>query len=445
MLCAACNEGFSSLDAELEEQLREINGFLGVVPDHGSEPKLASTTDSLDGKRLGVDAEGRAVIAEPVTVSEATDPATGEQLVRVQFDNEKQVQQWISEQKAKGFKVKQRTRTEGVQYAAQRLKAEWSFGGPEALREIGRIALNFLAHHHPELARSPELREMKEFILGESTDQHVWWDMEEPCAALPDAQEKPYRFGHRIVISKDAQSGRVVGHVSFFSAFRFFVDFGVLQVDNTETIVVDIDPLAKAAPADLKVARHDEFLWPPDHQASGADYSGHLRDAMNSLVGRIYDFWWEKTERELLPALNGLRSLEPRVGARMILDSLEPHKQRILNLLTAALEFTARALEAESKGGEAEDAGKAIAEALLLLGSADADRSCGLSRQAESMLTWLTARIADGINTRLQDHELTGPELRSLLEGTDGQQVVASVLAEVLDRGTSRPGETCRP
>lgn len=430
-MCPACNSHFSTLDAELEAQLRGINGLIGVISDHRSEAKLASTTDPLDGKAVGLNAEGRAVISEPVILSESSEDVNGHQRLEMRFSDEKQIERWISQQTARGLKVKQHARAEGVQYAAQGLRIKWSFGGAEALREIGRIAMNFFAHYYPDLARSPALKPMKEYILGLG-GKPVSWNVNEPGANFLEAPANPFRFGHRIVLCADTDTGRGVAYVSFFSALGFVADFGALPVLKTETIVVDIDPLAAAAPADLVESRHDRVLCPVEVRATDDDFLANLRGAVDGLLNRVYDYWWEQTESELLPAINAHSDLSRPARIEKVLEELRDHRQRVLNLLSSAIQNAARGIEEASEGALPGETAKTLAQRLRMLCAADADRASGLSVQAEGMVARVTVCLANEIAARLGDHALSGAELRSLLEGSAAQDVVISVLTEWL-------------
>ena len=64
ILCGPCNNGFSGLDAQLEQQLAVVNGLLGVRSDRAKAPKLASFTDDR-GNPVGLDSAGKPFLVSP--------------------------------------------------------------------------------------------------------------------------------------------------------------------------------------------------------------------------------------------------------------------------------------------------------------------------------------------------------------------------------------------
>jgi hypothetical protein len=299
ILCGPCNGKFSPLDAFLSQQLSFINGVIGVRPDRADEPRPAHV-DSVEGP-LTIDHGGKPAFAAPRVL--ADEPlADGGRKVSIEVANERQVHEWIAEQKAAGLQVKQERRGEGQRFLADAIPVQWSFGGNEAFREIGRIALNFLAHRWPDAARSPALKQFKEWVegvhvLAEGAPRFVWYAPAD-AFAIPDAA---FAFGHQVVLSLDEAGA--YGRIRFFSTFDLFVWFGRLPDVVSEAVVFDIDPLAEHPPDDLRHATVDRAMipavvLPPTNNTLGLE--GLLRDRVRALLARVEDRQWAISTRAYL-------------------------------------------------------------------------------------------------------------------------------------------------
>jgi hypothetical protein len=222
ILCDACNQGFSPLDAALSQQLNFINGLIGVRPDRASGPAPARVEHN--GQALTIDHAGTPAIAAPRIV--ADEPGSdGKRLVTVEFGNEKQVQEWIEKNRAAGTAVQKLQRSTGRRFV-ETIPLEWSFGGDSTFREIARVALNFLAHRWPHTARDPALKSFKNFVLGKAVlsdgDPRIVWYAADDAFALP---EPAFPFGHQVLLVQSV-SGEVYSRIRFFATFDVWVWFG---------------------------------------------------------------------------------------------------------------------------------------------------------------------------------------------------------------------------
>ena len=114
--CKKHNESLSPLVAILSGQLNSINAMLGVRPDRSDQPRQLTATNQSDGQAYLVSATN-VELASPRVVTDTT--VEGARHVAVQFANEHQIQEWLSEQRAAGFNVEIQKREEGKGYFAR--------------------------------------------------------------------------------------------------------------------------------------------------------------------------------------------------------------------------------------------------------------------------------------------------------------------------------------
>lgn len=418
ILCAECNGKFSPLDGLLVEQLRQINGLIGVRGDHADEPHLARGASGDDSLRI--DATGKPSYAAPRELSNEA-RADGTRQISMEFANDNEARAWIEEQRKLGNGVQTIERREGARYASAPVEMSWSFGGNDAFREIGRVALNFLAHQWPEVARNPDLAPFKAYVEGkrvldDGERRHVWYAGRD-AAALPPSE---FAFGHRVLLWF-VRGGDAFARVSFFGVFDLCVWFGTLRNVPAECVLFDIDPLAEHPPKDLRVGRQAEPkpLTPPTSDA--LDLAPVFQAAMNDLLRRVSDRQWTLGTDGLLDEINGAGRLEP--GARLlhVAAVLMPHAARALRM--------GRVFSDKLSSQEPADETAARIAAIV---ASDAESEDGLTADGRAFLP----QAVDALATRLVADVASGPitdeRLRLLLEGGPGVAVVGAVLCRIV-------------
>jgi hypothetical protein len=411
LLCGDCNQKFSKLDAELGAQLRAINGLIGVRSDHKEASHTATVTDPKTGDTYAIGADGRPKLAEPVLESEEVSD-NGERVLRVRFDGEEKTQEWIANERKKGNKVERRHTEEGSALLDRALSVNWSFGGRDALREIARVALNFLAQEKPELARGPELSAFKGYVLGERTDIDLaGWGYKTDLANLPAS---PFLFGHRILLVFDKDRQEVVAVVSFFSEVHYVVRFCQCPIEKGGSVLYDIDPLAESPPDDVKVRRSEE-TWAVIGQIEVPDDDdmNRLRAAVERILSRAGDQLWRRTGEQLLPELLGLADAD-NLDLAEVEARLAEQSQRFLNLARTALEHLEAELYKTSDG------------AALVTGCLDA-----LSTRQDRVVAATRTRVARQVLEDIRARRLTDERLRLLLEGGEGASLAGMALLSV--------------
>jgi hypothetical protein len=342
------------------------------------------------------------------------------------FANEQQVQEWMAEQRAAGRSVSVVGRSEGERFITEPIAVEWSFGGVDAFREIGRVALNFLAHTWPEVARDAGLRGFKDWVigtraLGVDEPRHVWYAPRD-AAALPPS---PFPFGHQVLVVLDAGSREAYARVRFFSSFDLYVWFGRLSALPVGGILVDIDPHANQAPDDLRVQRIEAGVCPatvdpPRSDEPPPDTAPYLHECTSSLLRRVDDYQWQANTGGLLGAVNAtVKEPRPERDAS-IARLLHPHRGLLLRVARSAIEqvkaFATLAPNPDVTG---------IAECFETLFTVDRDSRDGLGELAGTSLERAAAAVASAIAARLDQGPLLDGDLRNYLRGNLGAHAIS--------------------
>lgn len=434
ILCAACNEGFSPLDDALAQQLSDLNGLIGVRRDRDDAPRPARA--QADEGKLLIDHHGRPGLDGPRVVRDEPLP-DGRRSVGVEFPNEQAAQRWIAQQRALGRDVQTLQRSAGQRFPSQGAAISWSFGGSDAFREIGRIALNFLAHQWPDVARHRGLRSFKKFVKGPSPFRHAlrrvipsicgrrarshpdWvWYSDADAFPLPTS---PFAFGHQILlrVGDDGAYGRV----RFFSAFDLFVWFGRLHGVQPEAIVVDIDPLADRPPDDVRFSPVATQQLPATIEVpkEHPDVGGLLRSRMMELLRRVEDLQWAHSTTGLLDAVNAARTLPANDRVDRIEHLLEPQRGRVL--------FLSRHVAGEARARAQTDVERVTADQLDALTEGDPSTDDGLTPLSRAALCRATRALAEAIASELSRGPLDDARLRLLLAGGPGAAIIGGALA----------------
>jgi hypothetical protein len=334
--CGTHNNDYSDLAGILSTQLEAINAFLEVRGDHDTQPHSTVVTDDVTGRRIKLSGSKVELAGSEIIQDAIVD---GIRSVTGNFADQRQVQEWIEAERAQGRDVKI-VKREIVRKHVSGGGIRLTLGGPEGLRAIGYVAQTFLAHHFPDIARSPTLDAFKNYTLNKIGGNFVWWDFEAPTN-LPT---NTFDFGHRVLIGLDPTSGSIYARVSLFSALHFAVLFGHQDNIDGKTIIVDIDPLAEHPPNDILERKESSALavvaLPKNltGSLSEAINGGRSQQSFTELLARISARNLKKTATEFLDRIRVADQMEATQRRDLFSALLEEHSQRILNLMRFVVE-----------------------------------------------------------------------------------------------------------
>ncbi len=227
----------------------------------------------------------------PQAISEEV--VNGKIVAQMSFSSQKEADDWVHEQKAKGVDVQFVGKGQKTSYHIGTAHKQLKLGGTEeGMRAIGYIAQTFLAHSFPDVARLPELQGIKDYTLKNVGSDFVWWDFD-PLGDLPANR---FRFGHRVIVGLNRDDGTAYARISFFSTLHFAILLGSVPVEASRAVITDIDPLAKSPPIDIhswaEDAARGAVYRPAALSASLAEAigSGKAQAKIRELMGRIEEF-----------------------------------------------------------------------------------------------------------------------------------------------------------
>ena len=332
--CDVHNNMYSGLAVIISDQLSLFNALLGVVGDHASETKPVTMTDLSSGKRVEL----------TNTLIRYTDPQIISQeamensiIKKMSFSSRKEAEDWVHEQRAKGFDVQMIGQGEKSKRHINTIHTKIALGGTEeGLRAIGYIAQTFLAHYFPAVARQPEIQGFKDYTLKNYGSDFVWWDFEPPN----DLPKNNFPFGHRVIVGLNKDNSSAYARVSFFSTLNFAVHFGTLPVEASQSVITDIDPLAKSPPNDIYFWNEDAAKSPvfvPENLNSSlaeAINSGKAESCIGELIQRLVDYECQMAASYILSKIVDAGNLSQSDRDNLFEEIISSESQRVFNLMT---------------------------------------------------------------------------------------------------------------
>jgi hypothetical protein len=417
--CGKHNNDYSGLANIVAEQLAIFNAQLGVVGDHADEPTPVTMTDMASGREIeltNTSVQFKSLGSIPATI------ADGETIQQAAFRSQKEADEWIREQRAKGIEVKIIGQAQKVTYHCGAAHRGITLGGTDGgLRAIGYIAQTFLAHHFPEVARLPEMRDIKEYTLKNVGSGFVWWDFEPP-----DLPPNKFAFGHRIIVGLNKDEGSVYARLSFFSTLNFAAILGKVAVKQSQSIITDIDPLAQSAPNDIFSWTEEEakapVSRPGDETASLARAigSGQAQARINELAARISDFNRQNAARQILAKIAAATALTQPDLEKLFAEIAASESQRVFQLVGAAAQ--------DCKRRASTPAELAIAGFLEKSAALDPNSANGLSEEATSSLAVACDALAKKMREDFEVGVLDQDRMEMLIGGGIGSYTVAMAL-----------------
>jgi hypothetical protein len=423
--CGLHNQKFGHLAGILSAQLNAINAWLGVRPDHSDRPTRLVTDNPVDRESYIVSGQ-KIELAKPRVLNDTEMPDGTHQIAAI-FSSEQQLQEWLAEQRMAGNEVKiAGPRTTGYGVFTEPYALRLTLGGPEGLRAVGYVALTFLAHHFPSIARQRDLKLFKDFICGAANDEPVWWDFDNVSADLP---RQCFRFGHRVVVGVSASCQEAYARVSFFSTLNFAVRFGAAKVDKDQTVIVDIDPLADRAPLDIHVTKIEKLLAPVARPVSVTEghqadiQQGKAEERFRLLLGNIFSWLLDQAAEELLPHINAARSLNAPMRQQRVREVLTGQEQRVFNLISFAVTRVKAGLMADT-------ATAAVAPSLDLLIASDPNSPTAITQAASFALELGMGALTAHICRQLDGDEMNLSQLSTLLGHGPGAFIVGRAVIQ---------------
>lgn len=428
--CTKHNNEFGRHVAALLESMDIINAKLGVIPDRHDEVRPAPAT-AQDGERFLI-TKGSANIAPPLHLDKTPELVGREAQLR--FANMEQARQWAAQQERAGYKVTLGKPSEvKTEFVARPLNAVRMFGGESFMRAVVYLAVTFLAHAFPDLARSQSLAAARDLIENDGpVGDRVWWELPEVAA---QRSPNPFDVGHSVVIAPDRDGRRVVALISFYNGFHFGVDLGELTgADSlTQRFTTHIDPMARRPPNDIQESWDDGQFLVLSTREVAQEYirllaTGQVPNPLGPVLKAADEAERKDAATALLPQLLAVANLTGYEREGRLNEVLATQQQRILNLM---VEFVTSLQQEKSFPALVH----AIFGAFIAL---DENAPRGISFLSEAALGYATHALGVRIEEHLESGTLDVPALAQLLGGSEGFGIVAGALNELFQQTLPR-------
>lgn len=152
--CPKHDNSYSGLVGVIAGQLDVFNAYLGVRPDHSSQPKTAFGEHTLTGETVAISAK-EIRFANPRIVSR-TPVGEGEAL-KLSFPDHASAKQFIKKMEASEHEWTALSKPSTRQYITGAVHHQRAFGGACGLGAIAYMTQTFFAQEFPALARSGAL------------------------------------------------------------------------------------------------------------------------------------------------------------------------------------------------------------------------------------------------------------------------------------------------
>ncbi|WP_186100661.1 hypothetical protein [Burkholderia gladioli] len=414
--CQKHNNEFGRHVSAILDGLDIVNALVGVIPDRRQDVRPALATGP-DGTHYLVTAN-EVHLAPPPPLDE-TPELVGRRL-SLDFASREQAEQWIADQEKAGYRLGRNGFTSSrKKYFGSSVSAQRTLGDEPFMRGLLYVALTFLAHNYPKLARSDGLAEVRTIVEkdGPVGDRVLW----EPDSSLSQISLSPFVPGHTVATGPSADHEQVISLISLYGAVQFGIFLGSRgEQPRLLRTTTHINPLARHPPNDIQVVREDAALT----LSTVTDSKSYLRQLRTGEINPFARLLRDAGERELMAAAKAMmfeiRKLESKLPEEKILTVtalVAEHSQRIFSWMRIrVLEYV----------GCDDKLSPAMRHALQTYVSVDDSSPNGLTRESGYALlaacNLLAGRIVEDLNDGVLDHARLG----SIIGG--GEEGVRTVL-----------------
>ena len=338
--CSTHNGAYSRHVDSLDKELDILNSAIGVIPDRKKSIKETRLKDSASEEYVYT--KDYMKLASPSALDMA--PNSGAEQMQLRFADHMQAQKWMDEQKKRGYEFKNTsygkvTKTMFV----EPMKKTMDLGNDKFMLGVLYIALTFLAHHYPHIARAKELQSVKDILNNdEDTKDIVFWENSDKLDLFG---ENPFEFGHIIAIGKMKDSNKIGAIVSFFGRISFAVNLAEPNSDilnEFQTIVSFINPLEKDVKKSIATQKHDLQLnlstTVQSKKYLNSLKSGKIKNPIEEILSLATTKVLNQDMENIYNKLQKSIEISSPTSYALVVEILSEYEQRILNLITYTID-----------------------------------------------------------------------------------------------------------
>ena len=338
--CSFHNCAYSRHVDSLDKELDILNSAIGVIPDRKNSIKETRLKDSASEEYVYT--KDYMKLASPSALDMA--PNSGAEQMQLRFADHMQAQKWMDEQKKRGYEFKNTsygkvTKTMFV----EPMKKTMDLGNDKFMLGVLYIALTFLAHHYPHIARAKELQSVKDILNNdEDTKDIVFWENSDKLDLFG---ENPFEFGHIIAIGKMKDTNKIGAIVSFFGRINFAVNLAEPNSDilnEFQTIVSFINPLEKEVKKSIVTQKLDLQINLSNKEESkkylNSLRSGEISNPIEKILSLATTKVLNQDMENIYNKLQKSIEISSPTSYALVVEILSEYEQRILNLITYTID-----------------------------------------------------------------------------------------------------------
>ncbi|OQA71369.1 MAG: hypothetical protein BWY33_02031 [Candidatus Dependentiae bacterium ADurb.Bin246] len=324
----------------LDKELDILNSAIGVIPDRKNSIKETRLKDSASEEYVYT--KDYMKLASPSALDMA--PNLGAEQMQLRFADHMQAQKWMDEQKKRGYEFKNTsygkvTKTMFV----EPMKKTMDLGNDKFMLGVLYIALTFLAHHYPSIARAKELQSVKDILNNdEDTKDIVFWENSDKLDLFG---KNRFEFGHIVVIGKIKNTNKIGAIVSFFGRISFAVHLAEPNseiLNEFQTIVSFINPLEKdvkksieykTLETDINLSTKKESIEYLNSLKSG-EIKNPITEILSLATTKVLNQDMENIYNKLQKSIE----ISSPTSYALVVEILSEYEQRILNLITYTID-----------------------------------------------------------------------------------------------------------
>ncbi|MDH1274130.1 hypothetical protein [Stenotrophomonas sp. GD03937] len=429
--CKNHNEWMGSHVGVLQRQLEAINAMLEVQPDRGTVK--SHIFEAEKGERYAIKGANIAPAPDLDAILDSYTLNEPQQLRIAPSD----LPRLKERAKQRGLKLDVLDKaTPAVEFRVGPYTIPLMQGGDDAMRAVAYLALTFVAHFWPHVARAPGLAAIKDMLRSGSlyagadsigvplpASEFMAWS---PAIDEPPEVIHPTGLGHTIIIC--VRAGQVLAYLSLLDLQCWMIRLGDAAPDTADrTVVVHVDPLKTRYGDDWTINKFDHALIDgcvdQDYLGKAVLESGQMQQQITAVIGRVID------RRDRLEAESAKhefdaahRLLSPEREAA-IGDFVALRRQRLVNHISMFAQH----------GNEATQMGALVRLGAIKATQPDPTSTDGLNDAARRVLNHVAAEITNTLS-KVPPGYVLDPEFYQLLFGDMAQALIAGALAEELHR-----------
>lgn len=338
--CSTHNGAYSRHVDSLDKELDILNSAIGVIPDRKKSIKETRLKDSASEEYVYT--KDYMKLASPSALDMA--PNSGAEQMQLRFADHNQAQKWMDEYKKRGYEFKNSSYGEVAKTMfVEPMKKTMDLGNDKFMLGVLYIALTFLAHHYPSIARAKELQSVKDILNNdEDTKDIVFWESSDKLDLFG---ENPFEFGHIVAIGKIKDSNKIGAIVSFFGKISFAVNLAELNseiLNELHTTVSFINPLEKdvkksikykTLETDINLSTKKESIEYLNSLKSG-EISNPIEKILSLATTKVLNQDMENIYNKLQKSIE----ISSPTSYALVVEILSEYEQRILNLITYTID-----------------------------------------------------------------------------------------------------------